>query len=401
MKETILAIDVCSSKMATIIANFENNSIDILGISIGKNKLSKENLAIDFENHQDNIKDLINDTTSNLSLNINKTIIALSNKDIVNVKSSGKIDITDKVVTKDIINQALQMAAYNVSIAPEYEIIQVIPKNFTIDGIYINNPLNKNGKKLEVYANIFLAKKDTINKFKKLNFTNPIFVSSAYATALAISNEEQRKNGVIILDMGTVTSQIICFKENEYIYNDSLPLGSNLITDDIALNLDIPFDIAENLKLKVSNSLKIDIDEDIDLLTVQKIINEKLEVIFTLLKRKLEKNINISDYKSGVLITGGLANLIGLKEVATDIFQDLPIFLSLPNNIENKFINLQEHNLSCCVGLVNYARFSENKFELDSNKKIVYFNHTKNSNNVNKKNKRELPTFMKKLLEHF
>lgn len=399
MKETILAIDVGSSKMATIIANFENNSIDILGVSIGKNKLSKENLVIDFENHQDSIKNLINDATSNLSLNINKTIIALSNKDIVNVYSSGKIDIPDKIVTKDILNQVLQMATYNVSIAPEYEIIQVIPKNFTIDGIHINNPLNENAKKLEVYANIFLAKKETINKFKKLNFTNPIFVSSAYATAFAISNEEQRKNGVIILDMGAVTSQIICFNENEYIYNDSLPLGSNIITDDLALNLDVAFDVVENLKLKFCNSLKI--DEDIDLSTVQNIINEKLEVIFTLLKRKLEKNINISDYKSGILITGGLANLIVVKDIATDIFQDLPIVLSLPHNIENKFINLQEHNLSCCVGLVNYARFSENKFELDSNKKIVYFNHTKNSNNSIKKNKRELPTFMKKLLEHF
>lgn len=399
MKETILAIDIGSSKIATIIATYQNKNMDILGISIGKNKLSKENLTIDFENHQNSIKNLTNDVTSNLSLNINKTIIALSNKDIANVKSSGKIDITDKVVTKDIINQALQMAAYNVSIAPEYEIIQVIPKNYTIDGIHINNPLNENAKKLEVYANIFLAKKDAINKFKKLNFTNPIFVSSAYSTALAISNEEQRKNGVIILDMGAVTSQIICFKENEYIYNDSLPLGSNLITDDLALNLDIPFDVAENLKLKFSNSLKI--DESIDLSTVQNIINEKLKVIFTLLKRKLEKNINISNFKSGVLITGGLANLIGVKDIATDIFQDLPIVLSLPHNIENKFINLQEHNLSCCVGLVNYARFQENKFELDSNKKIVYFNHTKYSNNLTKRNKRELPTFMKRLLEHF
>ena len=399
MKETILAIDIGSSKIATIIANFENNSIDILGVSIGKNKLSKENLVIDFENHQDSIKNLINDATSNLSLNINKTIIALSNKDIVNVYSSGKIDIPDKIVTKDIINQALQMVALNVSIATQYEIIQVIPKNYTIDGIHINNPLNEKAKKLEVYVNIFLAKKETINKFKKLNFTNPIFVSSAYATALAISNEEQRKNGVIILDMGAVTSQIICFKENEYIYNNSLPLGSNLITDDLALNLDVPFDVAENLKLKFSNSLKI--DENIDLSTVQKIVNKKLEVIFTLLKRKLEKNINISDYKSGILITGGLANLIGVKDIATDIFQDLPIVLSLPHNIENKFINLQEYNLSCCVGLVNYARFQENKFELDSNKKVVYFNHTKNSNNSIKKNKRELPNFMKRLLEHF
>lgn len=399
MKETILAIDVGSSKIATIIANHQNKNMDILGISIGKNKLSKENLTIDFENHQDSIKNLINDAKSNVSLNINKTIIALSNKDIVNVKSSGKIDITDKVVTKDIINQVLQMAAYNISIAPEYEIIQVIPKNFTIDGVYINNPLNESGKKLEVYANIFLAKIETINKFKKLNFTNPIFVSSAYATALAISTEEQRKNGVIILDMGAVTSQIICFKENEYIYNNSLPLGSNLITDDLALNLNVAFDVAENLKLKFCNSLKI--DEDIDLSTVQKIINEKLEVIFTLLKRKLEKNINISDIKSGVLITGGLANLIGVKEIATDIFQDLPIVLCIPNIIENKFINLQEHNLSCCVGLLNYARFQENKFELDSNKKVVYFNHTKNSDSITKKNKRELPTFMKKLLEHF
>lgn len=399
MKETILAIDIGSSKIATIIANYENNSIHILGISIGNNKLSKEKLVIDFENYQDSIKALIKDATSNLSLNINKTIIALSNKDIVNVKSSGEIIITDKVVTKDIINQVLQMAAYNVSIAPEYEIIQVIPKNFIIDGVYIEDPLNENGKKLEVYANIFLAKKDTINKFKKLNFTNPIFVPDAYATALSISNEEQRKNGVIIINIGAVTSEIICFKENEYIYNDFLPLGSNTVTDELALNFDMSFDMAENLKLKFSNSVKI--DKNIDLSTVQKIINEKLDVIFTLLKRKLEKNINISDFQSGVLITGGLANLIGVTKIATDIFKDLPLVLALPHNIPNKFVNLQEHNFACCVGLLNYVKFSENKFELNSNKRILYFNNSVKSNNINRRNKRELPTFMKKLLEHF
>ncbi len=168
------------------------------------------------------------------------------------------------------------------------------------------------------------------------------------------------------------------------------------------LNSNSLFEIAISwliLPAWVSNSLKI--DEDIDLATIQKIINKKLKVIFTLLKRKLEKNINISDFQSGILITGGLANLISVKEIATDIFQDLPIVLCIPNIIENKFINLQEHNLSCCVGLLNYARFQENKFELDSNKKVVYFNHTKNSDSITKKNKRELPTFMKKLLEHF
>lgn len=68
MKETILAIDIGSSKIATIIATYQNKNMDILGISIGKNKLSKENLTIDFENHQNSIKNLTNDVTSNLSV---------------------------------------------------------------------------------------------------------------------------------------------------------------------------------------------------------------------------------------------------------------------------------------------------------------------------------------------
>ena len=49
MKETILAIDIGSSKIATIIANHQDKNIDILGIAISNSSGIKKGSIIDIE----------------------------------------------------------------------------------------------------------------------------------------------------------------------------------------------------------------------------------------------------------------------------------------------------------------------------------------------------------------
>jgi cell division protein FtsA len=389
MKETILAIDIGSSKIATIIANHQNKNMDILGIAISNSIGIKKGSIIDIEETYNSIKNSIDEAKKNLPIDINRTIVTLCSKDTLNVKSSGKITLPEKVVTEREVNQVLQTALYNASIPHDYEMIHVIPKNFIVDNVTVINPLTEQANSLEVQVDVIVVRKNLLanfrNIFTRLNLTNLNFVLNIYSTMFALTDEIQRKKGVSVINIGAETSEIICLKENSYIYTSFLPIGSKNITNDLALMLNVPFDIAEGLKFKYGNLLKdykvlensenrLKIEQSNDTLNlsnIQTIIHARVEETLVFLRRKLRNSAYINDLNSGILITGGLANLKGIKELAQKVFEGISIFLSSPTNLQNRFINLEEYILSSAVGSLNYIINSDNRFELDSNKKLL------------------------------
>ena len=110
MKETILAIDIGSSKIATIIANVQDKNVDILGFSISNSFGIKKGSIVDIEESYLSIKNSIAEAKKNSPVDINRTIITLSSKDSLNIKSSGKINLPEKIITTREINQVLQTA---------------------------------------------------------------------------------------------------------------------------------------------------------------------------------------------------------------------------------------------------------------------------------------------------
>lgn len=437
MKETILAIDIGSSKIATIIANIQDKNVDILGISISNSFGIKKGSIIDIEETYLCVKNSITEAKKNLPIEINRTIITLSGKDCLNIKSSGKINLPEKVITKREINQVLQTAHYNASIPHDYEMIHVIPKNFIVDNVSVINPLNSNAHSLEVQANVIVVKKNLLanfrNIFAKLNLNNLNFVLNSYSTVHALTDINQRKNGIAVLNIGAETSELIYLKNNSYIYNSFLPVGANNITNDLALMLNLQFNIAENIKLKYadllkdyksldnsSNILKLEyLQESLNLSNIQTIVHARVEEILVLLRKKLKDSASINELNSGILITGGLANLKGVKELAQRVFEGIPIFLSYPTNLQNRFINLEEYILSSSVGALNYAINLDERFELDSNKKLLSSinSETKQKETIkvqnkiidenmklsplNREEKDKINKFYKKLLEWF
>lgn len=408
MKETILAIDIGSSKIATIIANHQNKNIDILGIAISNSIGIKKGSIIDIDETYLSIKNSINEAKKNLPIDINRTIITICNKDTLNIKSSGKITLPEKVViTSREINQVLQTAHYNASIPHDYEMIHVIPKNFIVDNISIINPLNEQANSLEVQVDVIVVKKNLLanfrNIFAKLNLTNLNFVLNIYSTIFALTDEMQRKKGVSVINIGAETSEIICVKENSYIYSSFLPIGSKNITNDLALMFNVSFDTAEELKFKYGNLLKDckklehsenklyieQLNDVLNLSNLQTIIHARVEETLVLLRKKLRSSAYINDLNSGIIITGGLANLKGIKELAEKVFEGIPIILSSSNNLQNRFINLEEYILSSTVGALNYIINLDNRFELDSNKKLL------SSINIEYKQKESIETLEK------
>lgn len=205
MKETILAIDICSSKIATIIANIQDKNVDILGFSISNSFGIEKGFIIDIDEAYLSIKNSITEAKKNLPIDINRTIITLCSKDSLNIKTSGKINLPEKVITKREINQVLQTAQYNASIPDDYEMIQVIPKNFIVDNVSVINPLNSNAHSLEVQANVIVVKKHLLENFRnifvKLNLNNLNFILNSYPKNQALTDVYQMKNGIAVLNI--------------------------------------------------------------------------------------------------------------------------------------------------------------------------------------------------------
>ena len=205
MKETILAIDICSSKIATIIANIQDKNVDILGFSISNSFGIEKGFIIDIEEAYLCVKNSITEVKKNLPIDINRTIITLCSKDSLNIKTSGKINLPEKVITKREINQVLQTAQYNASIPDDYEMIHVIPKNFIVDNVSVINPLNSNAHSLEVQANVIVVKKHLLENFRnifvKLNLNNLNFILNSYPKNQALTDVYQMKNGIAVLNI--------------------------------------------------------------------------------------------------------------------------------------------------------------------------------------------------------
>lgn len=288
------------------------------------------------------------------------------------------------------------MALYNATIVPEYEVVHVVPIFFKVDdSVEVDNPLNMNGSRLEVSVYIVTAKRTALTNIKSALKISGIevvkFVLDSYASALAVLDEQQRRFGAIVINLGATTTEFVYFKGNSIIFNGFIPVGSNHITNDLSVMLHTPPTAAEKIKLEYgsltrnyspNNELgvtKVKIprigDEEsiseVALDYIQTIIHARVEEVLVLVRNKLKKSGLLDNTGSGIAMTGGMSYLDGIKKLTEKIFEGIPISVSNPKNIKNGFMSFDEANMATTVGLLFYSLGTNRSYQLDSSKKLI------------------------------
>ena len=395
MKKTTLAIDIGSSKIVAVLAKNDNElNINILGAGISKSSGIFKGAISNIEEATTCVNYAISLAKKTHFEEIDNTIVSISSKNSKSIRSSGSINIPNGIVTETEINQVLQMAIYNASIIPEYEVINAIPIYFKIDDMEIKNPLNINGTRLEVFVYIITVKKTTITNLRtvlkdvKTNSIN--FVVDGYASSLSLLNEHQKNFGTSVINLGATITEIACFKNSSLLYNGFIPIGSNNITNDLSIMLHTPTHTAERIKLEYIsltkdytseqlNQPKIKIpriadeesNSEIGLDYIQTIVHARVEEILIIARNQLKKSASLENSNSGIIITGGLSNLGGIKELASKVFEGFQVSISSPKNLKNGYLDFSDPIYSTIVGLLYYGLDSTRVYQLDSNKMLV------------------------------
>ena len=392
MPQTILAIDIGSSKIATLIAQKENGELIVTGTGLARSQGLKKGVITNIDLAARSIKEAYDNANRVAGTSPTKAIVSISGAYVKSLNSNGIVNIPNKEISIDEINRVMQTALYNANIPHEYEVLHILPYKFKVDEQdFIEDPLGMNASRLEVDVHIITAPKSSIFNLKKavkqagIEIEN--IVLSGYASAIAVLNEDEKELGACVIDMGASTCNLVVHSGNSIVYNDFLGVGSAHITNDLSMALHTPLSTAEEIKLYYadleepkSDYIEIPIigDENstnqVSLEIVYNVSYARVEETLMILAKSIEKSGLKDQIGAGVILTGGMTRLKGLRSLAAVIFDHMPVRLAKPKKIagmEEKFVDPM---LSTAVGLLLYGNGEFTPYEIDSNKRLRFKN---------------------------
>ncbi len=407
MNKTILAIDIGSTKICAIIAEIEDSKVKIQGHGISKSQGIKKGAITNIELASKSIKKAIGDAKRISGSNITTATVSISNAYAKSLNSTGIVNIPHKDISIKEIDRVMQTALYNANVPNEYEIIHVLPYNFRVDDQdFIEDPFGMNASRMEVDVNIIMTQKSNLSNLKKAVRSAGVeidgIVLSGYASSIATMNDDERELGIAVIDLGGQTSNLVIHTGNSIRYNDFLGVGSNHITNDLSMALHTPLHIAENVKINHGNlvetssqiiKLPIIGDEEnhsgVSLEIVHSVIFSRVEEALMILSKSLEKSSIKEQIGAGLILTGGMTKLKGIRELAQSIFIGMPVRIAKPSDdIEGLFDDLKDPAFSTVIGLLLYQSGKYTQYEIDFQKVLLHSKeiNESNLNNIKIKN---------------
>ena len=412
MEQVILAIDIGSSKICSLIAEVQGGVPRILGVGIAQSRGIQKGAIKAIDSASKALKESLDEAKRMAGVDINKAYISLSGHC---AKSENVYEMTGLQTNCEIgvkeINRIMQQADFKArhEIIPQnFELVHILPHSFKLDNReFIDDPFGMVGSQLEMSARVIYVHNADLANLKKVVQSAGVevvgIVLNAYASAIATLSDDEKELGVCCVDMGSGSCNFMIHRGNAMQYEDFLSAGSWNITNDIAQVLSTTIDTAELIK-KDFAKLNDLTPEDMEM-TLDKVPTRNGETrmvpyevlhgivfsrVFDILQR-IEQSIEKSGLKSalggGIVITGGMSYMNGLKDLAKKVFTNLSIRIAEPKEINESFEMLKRKGypfacFSTAIGLVLYASGRFTNYELDANRKMKYKQKGQRSANV-------------------
>ena len=375
---TIAALDIGSSKVCCVIAKVgADKRINIAGYGYNASKGIKNGIITDINQATLSVCNAVEAAEQMANERIERVIVNVSGDKIKSVIKDSTIALNkNSPVNEADLSKVIGKGIHKINVEG-CELIHCLPTNYRLDdGEDIKDPRNIYGETLSVdillglVPDILFRNISTVIENAHLEIAGKAF--SSYASGLSCLVEDERELGATVVDMGGGTTSLVTFRNGFPVYFSSLPVGGNNVTNDVAFGLTTSFSHAERLKTlhgcaflssqdkeETINVYPVGEEDDSFIKQVPKaelisIITPRIEETFEMVARKL-RDIGLGDVSSHrVVLTGGAAQLSGVREVASMVL-DKQVRLGRPKNIGNLPDNLYNPEFSTAIGLLLFA----------------------------------------------
>jgi cell division protein FtsA len=368
MKKKVTVIDVGTTKVCTITGNLDSSTgFRTLGVGIVPSHGIEKGLVTNVTQAKESIRQSIRKAELMAGYRINSAYIGVTGQPMSSVNNKATIAIThtDQLVRQEDMKRVLDVAL-NVKTPADRKILHVIPRAYILDGQEVENPVGMNGYELSVEAHVITGAAASIQNLTQcisgVGISIEDIILEPLASAEAVISEEEKQAGVLVADIGGGITNIAVIKDGSIYHTSVLPVSGHQVTQDVAIGLALPFELAEEMKKKFGNLQPAEEKEGDQTLSENghnishrdlcEIISARVEEIIRLLMMELPR----ADYESlipaGIVITGGCANLPGIVEVTQNI-SHLPVRIGIPstlNGVSSALLNDPAYATS--VGLI-------------------------------------------------
>lgn len=377
-EEIIVGLDVGSHKVRALIAKpgtEEDPRPHIVGVGEAPSSGIRKGVIVDVEEAVSSISSALEKAERASGVPAEGALVSVSGSHIVSQKSKGVIAVSraDSEITEEDINRAIE-AASAISVPPNHEILHVLPQNFTVDDqTGIKDPVGMTGIRLEVEALIVEGSISFLKNLTKcvhrVGIDPEAMVVSPLAAGMSVLSKRQKELGVVLVDIGAGTTGVSIYEEGDVLHVGILPIGSDHITNDLAIGLRTSVDMAEQIKIGYGSAIARDVDkkEEINLSKIDKneeavilrrrvaeIIEARLSEIFSLVNKELKAIERSGKLPGGIVIVGGGAKIPGIVDLAKEELH-LPAQVGFPKNLPGIADKLDDPVYAASQGLIHWA----------------------------------------------
>jgi len=374
--DVIAGLDIGTTKTAAIIATVgREGDIDIVGFGVAPSVGLRKGVVTDLEETVKSIESAVESAERMAGVHVEAAFVGVTGEHVKSQNSHGIVAVggEDREVVPGDVKRVVDASSI-INLAADRQIIHTLPREFSVDGQNgITDPVGMSGARLEVDTHIVTAGSSFVANVLKCVHRAGIepagVVFEPLASGMACLLPEERNAGVALLDIGGGTTDVAVYWGGGVYHTWTVPVGGNILTNDIALGLKTSFQEAENIKHAYGTAdMSKDLGEEtfeVKALSgrttrsasktfLRQIIVARMTEIFKLVRANLAQNCPPEVMLAELVATGGGASLPGIDSLASEFF-DLPARVGTPMHVGGLTETIKNPAFATAVGLVLFG----------------------------------------------
>jgi cell division protein FtsA len=382
----IAALDIGSTKISCFIAEVQppktrgqvdpRSLIKVIGIGQTAARGVQAGTVVDVNAAECAVRVAVDAAERTAQTSISDVMVSVSGGKPTSSCFSGRVRTQTGVVSPRDIDFAISQALSNIEIGKR-TILHLNPVNHVLDGVgNIAQPLGLHGEALQSDIGVTTVEPSYLRNMsvaiERAHLVPTGFVLAPYAAAKAALTPDELSLGAIVIDMGGAVTSIGFMRNGKLVAADSLAIGGQVVTNDVAQGLSTPLAHAERMKTLWGNvlpgghgereMLAVPLVGERGTDTIQKvpksfltsILQARLEEIFELIRQRLDAPIFAAAAGARVVLTGGASQLSGLRELAAAML-GRPVRLGNAASLNGLPEHMRHAGFAVATGALVYA----------------------------------------------
>jgi len=388
--DLVVGLDIGTTKICAIIGELgRNRTVEIIGVGKTPSRGLRRGVVVNIDQTVKSIQGAVESAELMSGREISGVYAGIAGSHIEGINSRGVVAVTgrEREITREDVDRVID-AGKAIAFPMDREVLHVIPQEFIVDDQRgIRNPMGMIGVRLEAEVHIITGSvssaQNIVKCVNRAGFKVHDMILEPLASSKAILKEDEKELGVLVIDMGGGTTDVLVYIEGSPYYTEVLPVGGDQVSNDLSIVLKTPLDAAERIKME-SGCCYMELihgDEEVSIpgvggrpptmrmkRDIVKIVQPRMNEILGMVKEQLSKKGYLRMLGGGVVLTGGGSLVPGTVDLAQDVF-GLPARLGYPASLGGLVEEYSSPIYSTAVGLVMYGSEARDRGVLEGGRR--------------------------------